>query len=178
MPEEINERVQARSTRNRGTRGRVEGYGLSLEAWSSSLPAGIRLQRPVRAEAVLYHRHGQPCRRGVFLRRNHARPLTGAAAPAAVTRRRGPLPAPQARRRVREPRKQRHANIRSRCERARSVSCGLRPAPARGKPRGAVSPSPSPFAPAALGNGPLPPEHGLAPMSVINGSGRSRQWWA
>ena len=85
--------MQARSTRNRGTRRRVEGYGLSLEAWSSSLPAGIRLQRPVRAAADLDHRHGQPCRPRHLPPAERCATVDRGSSARGVTRRRGPLPA-------------------------------------------------------------------------------------
>jgi len=57
------------------------------------LPAGIQLQRQLRARAVLYPRHGHTLRvRQVPIGRRHAAD-EGAAAAAAVVRRRGPLPA-------------------------------------------------------------------------------------
>ena len=140
------------------------------------LLAGIRLQRQVRAKSLQSHRHGHALRVRQIPSIDEMLPLREAAAPAAVARRRGPLPAPKARRREREgrtsallvlpssgsrgaaPQRARRNHSHPFASHHEGSAAGFALRPTRGKPKGAVSPSCSPFAPAALCNGPLPAE--------------------
>ena len=158
--------------------------------------AGIRFQRPVRAKVVLCLREGQPLRmRHLTIGRRHAAD-EGAAAAAAVTRRRGPLPASEgAEKGARgkdqrpsgpslagaagaKPRNLRNAITRSRREPSRSVSCGLRPAPTEGATARRGFPLGLLFRARCARQWAAASRAGRASMSVINGSARSRQWWA
>jgi len=163
---------------------------------SSLLPTGIRLQRQVRAKAALCHRHGHPPRvrypssatitRDRLWRQRRPRSSLADEAHCPLRRRgegcarEGPAPFWSFPRRgagARAP----QATRRNHSHRLRASTIGLSrasPCTREGETERRGFPLAHPFRARCAVQWAAASRVGLAPLSVINGSKHSRQWWA